>query len=218
MGFRLLALSGSLLLHLLIVERLFEVTSVLPEVRVARSLEVEILLDDTLREASPAVPVASIPEPPAAAPVPPQPPPAAARGMPLPTPVAAPPEPAATPPDLAAQRAAVAAEIAREGAPARAAFAGRSLDALLPDGETGLLPGFRPRPKDGVRDWGRRLGALLQPNLPQAAVDTDAPLDLLTEGWERAHHASELDACERQYEQLDRELRRQMCGEVRPPR
>ena len=28
---------------------------------------------------------------------------------------------------------------------------------------------------------------------------------------------SDLAACERQYEDVDRDLRRQLCGEVRPP-
>ncbi len=116
------------------------------------------------------------------------------------------------------QRANVAAEIARESAPLRRPFRGRSIDAMLPDGDNGMLPGFRPRSVDEPSKLMRKFGQMLSQGVPSAAVDPDAPMDLLTEGWEAKHHGSDLAACELQYEELDADLRRQMCGEVGPGR
>ncbi|GMU43078.1 MAG: hypothetical protein AMXMBFR25_10640 [Lysobacterales bacterium] len=229
MWFRIVAVSGTLLLHLWVIDRLLAGTEVLPGVRTLRPLTVDVaLIEPGPPQTEPA------PEPPSPPPspplVPPLPPPAArvvetlrrpsvaitTPSPPVPaTPVERKPAPLA---DLEAQREAIAAEIARERAPARRAFAGRSLDAMLPDAETGILPGLRPRTHDGAREWGRRLGALLQGGLPQAAVDPEAPLDPLTDRWEQAHHGSDLATCERQYEELDHEMRRMLCGEARPPR
>ena len=62
----------------------------------------------------------------------------------------------------------------------------------------------------------RKLLGMLQ-SAPQAAADYHAPLDLLTEGWERAHHSSDLAACMRQYQRFETDLQLQLCGEVRPP-
>jgi hypothetical protein len=115
------------------------------------------------------------------------------------------------------QRANVAAEIARESAPLRRPFRGRSIDAMLPDGDKGMLPGFRPRTVDEPpSQLMRKFGQMLSQGVPSAAVDPDAPMDLLTEGWEAKHHGSDLAACELQYEELDPDLRRKMCGEVGP--
>lgn len=115
------------------------------------------------------------------------------------------------------QRANVAAEIARESAPLRRPFRGRSIDAMLPDGDKGMLPGFRPRTVDEPpSQLMRKFGQMLSQGVPSAAVDPDAPMDLLTEGWEAKHHGSDLAACELQYEELDPDLRRMMCGEVGP--
>lgn len=127
------------------------------------------------------------------------------------------PEPVSLSTRIEQTRTAVAAEIAREQAPQRRAFQGRSLDAMVPDAGNGKLPGFHPRtgatPSDALRSLAKMLGG----GVPTAATDPDAPSDLLTEGWEAAHHGSDLAACELQYEELDADLRRQMCGEVRPP-
>lgn len=114
------------------------------------------------------------------------------------------------------QRANVAAEIARESAPVRRPFRGRSIDAMLPDGDKGMLPGFRPRTVDEPSKLMRKFGQMLSQGVPSAAVDPDAPMDLLTEGWEAKHHGSDLAACELQYEELDPDMRRMMCGEVGP--
>lgn len=102
-------------------------------------------------------------------------------------------------------------------APERRPFAGRDLDAMLPDGDNGKLPGFRPQTSDQRAEVLRKLGQILSSGVPTAAMDYDAPTDLLTEGWEAKHHGSDMAACERQYEELDADLRRQMCGDVRPP-
>jgi hypothetical protein len=115
------------------------------------------------------------------------------------------------------QRREAAADIATEHAPAKRLFAGRSIDAMLPGADTGKLPGFRPKTSDDNRDALRRIGQMLSQGLPSAAVNPDAPTDLLTEGWEAKHHGSDLAACELQYQDLDADLRRQMCGVVRPP-
>jgi hypothetical protein len=112
------------------------------------------------------------------------------------------------------QRTNVAAEIARESAPLRRPFRGRSIDAMLPDGDKGMLPGFRPRTVDDPSKLMRKFGQMLSQGVPSAAVDPDAPMDLLTEGWEAKHHGSDLQACELQYEELDPDMRRKMCGEV----
>lgn len=88
---------------------------------------------------------------------------------------------------------------------------------MLPDGDRGTLPGFRPRTSEGGSEVLRKLGQVLNSRLPSAAVDFHAPMDQLTERWEASHHGSDLAACEQQYQELDADLRRQMCGEVRPP-
>ena len=140
---------------------------------------------------------------------------------PVPAPVSAPgdlPAPVSFAQRLSQQRSEVAAEIARENAPARRPFRERDLDAMVPGAGNGKLPGFRPRFGTPSGDLARSIGRMLEQKLPSAAVDWDAPLDPLTERWEAAHHGSDLAACERQYEDVDdRELRRQLCGEVRPP-
>jgi hypothetical protein len=118
---------------------------------------------------------------------------------------------------LSQQRSDVAAQIARENAPARRPFRERDLGAMVPGAGNGKLPGFRPRFGTPSGDLARSVGRMLEQKLPTAAVEWDAPLDPLTERWEAAHHGSDLAACERQYEDVDRELRRQLCGEVRPP-
>jgi len=118
---------------------------------------------------------------------------------------------------LEEQRSVIATEMAKESARKRRPFAGRSIDAMLPGADVGMLPGFRPRTHDGNRETMRRLAKMLEKGLPTAAYDPDAPSDLLTEGWERAHHGSDMAACEMQYEELEPDLRRQMCGDVRPP-
>lgn len=118
---------------------------------------------------------------------------------------------------LEQQRSEVAAEIARENAPARRPFRERDLGAMVPGAGNGKLPGFRPRFGTPSGDLARSVGRMLEQKLPTAAVEWDAPLDPLTERWEAAHHGSDLAACERQYEDVDRDLRRQLCGEVRPP-
>lgn len=127
------------------------------------------------------------------------------------------PEPVSLSQRIEQTRTEVAAQIAREQAPQRRAFQGRSLDAMVPDAGNGKLPGFRPRtaatPSDALRGLAKMLGG----GVPTAATDPDAPSDLLTEGWEAKHHGSDLAACELQYEELDADLRRQLCGEVRPP-
>ncbi len=115
------------------------------------------------------------------------------------------------------QRRAVASDIARENAPERRAFAGRSIDAMLPDKENVKLPTFRPKTHDGMRDTLRRLGNMVSIGVPRAAADYHAPLDLLTEGWEDRHHSSDMKDCDREYAQFDAEMRRQLCGYVKPP-
>ena len=134
------------------------------------------------------------------------------------------PQPVTEPPpatDLRAriehQRRAVANDIARENAPRRRPFAGRSFDAMLPDGDNGKLPGFRPRTHDGMHGQMRALGRILSVGVPNAASDYHAPLDLLTEGWENKHHSSDMAQCDRDYARFDAQLRRQLCGFVRPP-
>jgi hypothetical protein len=128
------------------------------------------------------------------------------------------PEPVSPSLRLEQSRVAAAEEIAKESAPERRAFAGRSIDAMLPGGDTGKLPGFRPRTVEETSDLKRQIGKLLQRGVPAAATDYDAPLDLLTEGWERAHHSSDQAECDREYAQFDSDLRHQLCGDVRPPR
>lgn len=115
------------------------------------------------------------------------------------------------------QRREVAADIARENAPERRAFAGRSIDAMLPDKENVKLPTFRPKTHDGMRDTLRRLGNMISIGVPSAATEYDSPTDLLTEGWENRHHSSDMADCDREYAQFDAELRRQLCGYVKPP-
>ncbi len=95
------------------------------------------------------------------------------------------------------------------------AFAGRSIDGMLPDGGPSKLPGFQPQTQNDRLEAAGRFLSMLQRGLPTAAHDYDAPLDLLSEGWERAHHASDLDACMRQHARFEEDLQRKLCGDVR---
>jgi hypothetical protein len=137
------------------------------------------------------------------------------------TAVGTPIEKAPEPTDLHAridyQRREVAADIARENAPARRPFAGRSLDAMLPDAENTKLKNFHPRVHDARRDFMRKLAGVVALTVPTAARDYHAPVDPLTERWEAAHHSSDMADCDREYARFDAEMRRQLCGFVRPP-
>jgi hypothetical protein len=133
--------------------------------------------------------------------------------------------PAATPPAatstaidaqrLQNQMRDVAAGMAREKAPHNA-LSKRDLQAFVPDRESAPDLRFEVNPEASPGDQLNRVLKMLQGSLPQAAFDLDAPSDLLTEGWERAHHSSDLVACMREYRRFDEDLQRQLCGEVRP--
>lgn len=217
---RITALTGTLVLHIVGFAQLWLTARVVPEQRLRSAITLELYGP---QEQPPVGPPQPQPPPPAtppdtvmaATPVrrePAMPAPAVdadddARDIefvPAPLPGAS----------LEQQRAEIAAEIARENAPARRAFRGRSIDAMLPDGDKGMLPGLRPRTVDDQRRLLSKIGQMLSIGVPTAAVDPDAPMDLLTEGWEAKHHGSDLAACELQYDELDPDLRRQMCGEV----
>lgn len=217
---RIAAWTGTLLLHVLLVALLIRETRVVLQPRTTTALTVEIALDlpAPTPPPAPAAPTPT-PEPVARASAP------ARSPAPAPAPAVASvrlPE-AAIPPAttlgqrVEAQRVEAAATVAAEHAPPRRPFAGRDLDAMLPDGDRGTLPGFRPRTSEGGSEVLRKLGQVLNTRLPSAAVDFHAPMDQLTERWEASHHGSDLAACEQQYQDLDADLRRQMCGEVRPP-
>lgn len=215
-----IAWSGTFLFHIALVALLWQETRVVAPQRMGSSI--------TLYLQTEAAPVP---------PAPPRPPDAAARARGTPAnpapatakapranvaasaPIEAAPEPALSTLSerLSAQRREAAIEIARENAPARRPFRERSLDAMVPDAGNGKLPGFHPRTADDKRDMLRRLGQILSQGIPSAAMDPHSHTDLLTEGWEAKHHGSDMAACERQYEELDADLRRQMCGDVRPP-
>lgn len=226
----LLALAGTLGLHLAVFVGLLRGpdTAIVPWRPQPVSVMVDLLEPPPGFETASALPVEAPP---------PLPPPAAVLVEQVPAAAPARPAPARLPPqvpvataapsDLPApvsfakrleqQRSAVAAEIARENAPARRPFRERDLGAMVPGASNGKLPGFRPRFGTPSGDLARSVGRMLEQKLPTAAVEWDAPLDPLTERWEAAHHGSDLAACERQYEDVDRDLRRQLCGEVRPP-
>lgn len=216
---RIAALTGTLTLHIVVFAQLWLNARVVPQQRMRSAITVELYQAE---DPPPVQPVA-----------PEQPPPTIDHPMPrVPprervAPAEVEPVEAIEEPPLDAvvvepslgeridqQRSAVAAEIARENAPARRLFRGRPIDAMLPDGDKGTLPGFRPRTADDPSKLMRKFGQVLSQNLPSAAWDQDAPMDLLTEGWETKHHGSDLAGCELQYQELDADLRRQMCGEV----
>jgi hypothetical protein len=216
---RIVALTGTLVLHILALAHLWLNARVVPQPRLRSAIAVQLYEPEQRPAPAPAEPV---PQLDTAAIVAPSPRPA--RAVPA-APVAAAAQPDAAelefvplPPQLSIeqQRAGIAAEIARENAPERRAFRGRSIDAMLPDGDKGMLPGFRPRTVDDQTRMMRKIGQMLSMGIPTAAVDPDAPLDLLTEGWEARHHDSDLAACELQYEELDPDMRRKMCGAVGP--
>lgn len=97
-----------------------------------------------------------------------------------------------------------------EGRPSRP-FAGRSIDAMLPGA---ARPGQPTLPMRSGSDFARiaRSAGQMLGNLPSAASNPDAVADLLIEGWEAKHHASDLAACELQYQQFDAAMRRRLCG------
>lgn len=218
---RVCAWTFTFTLHVLALAYVWRVTQMVPQLQGPAAITVTVYLPDTpppprplaapppvqTIDRRPVAPVASQPkleEPPA--------PPVEAQVDSLELP-----EPVSLSRRIEQTRSEVAAEIARENAPARRAFQGRSLDAMVPDAGNGKLPGFHPRTGATPSDAMRGLAQMLSRGVPTAATDPDAPSDLLTEGWEAAHHGSDLAACELQYEELDADLRRQMCGEVRPP-
>jgi hypothetical protein len=223
---RISAWTGTLVLHILVIAQLLLSTTVVPQVRDREALTIDVELSVSPEPPPPRRPestpapaasaVAAAPKVAARAVATPNPPPANASPA-SPQSSSTLPDPVSLSTRIDQQRTIVAAEIARENAPKRRPFRGRSIDAMLPGADSGKLPGFRPRTHDDNADALRRFTQMLQRGLPSAATDFDAPTDLLTEGWEAAHHGSDLAACERQYEQFESDLRRQLCGEVRPP-
>lgn len=219
---RIAAWTGTLVLHTLIIGNLWRDTAVRPALVERNALTVDIALIETPEPPPPPTPATN----PQAAPASAQ----AARARPKVAaartrPVATAAEPARILPDpvspslrLEQSRVAVAAEIAKENAPKRRAFAGRSIDAMLPGADTGKLPGFRPQTVEESNGLARQIGQLLSAGVPSAAVDYHAPLDLLTEGWENRHHSSDQAECDRRYAQFESDLRHQLCGDVRPPK
>ena len=76
---------------------------------------------------------------------------------------------------LEQSRVAVAAEIAKENAPKRRAFAGRSIDAMLPGADTGKLPGFRPQTVEESNGLARQIGQMLSAGVFPAPRSTTTP-------------------------------------------
>lgn len=209
------AWSFTLAVHLLLAERLLVGTRVMPPLPTAR-MEVEIVLAEPLPSPPPPVPRSAAPtivsgqvtdapvreirdETPLAVPVtPPTPPsvdPLADTGRAV----------------LERQARAAASQYVREHPPERRPFAGRDLDALLPDADQGVLPGFRPRAQDELSELARRLAALASMGVPSAAVNHDAMTDLLIEGWEARHHGSDIGPCMARAAALDTETARALC-------
>ncbi len=218
---RIAALTGTLVLHILVVAQLWLTARVVPQQRLRSAITLQLYAPEEQPPVGPPQlePVARTPQAAAATAAPVRvesvatiAPDAVDADVPE-VRFVTPSEPAVS---IAEQRANVAAEIARENAPVRRPFRGRSIDAMLPDGDKGMLPGFRPRTVDDPSKLMRKFGQMLSQGVPSAAVDPDAPMDLLTEGWEAKHHGSDLASCELQYEELDADLRRKMCGEVGP--
>ena len=219
---RICAWTFTFTLHLLAFGYVWKVTQTVPQLQGPSALTVAVYLRDEPPPPRPQPEAPPIPTPAAETPAAPT-----AASRPVSIAVAAPepppepielPEPVSLSRRIEQTRTEVAGEIAREQAPQRRAFQGRSLDAMVPDAGNGKLPGFRPRTVDDPSKLLHKFGQMLGQGLPSAAWDQDAPMDLLIEGWEARHHGSDLQACELQYEELDADLRRQMCGEVRPPK
>ncbi len=218
---RICAWTFTFTLHLLAIGYVWQVTQMVPQLQGPSAITVAVYLRDEPPPPRPQSAPNAVDQPERRVPQAPMAEPVAAQAVvsafePAPEPVDLP-EPVSLSRRIEQTRSEVAAEIAREQAPQRRAFQGRSLDAMLPDAGNGKLPGFRPRTGATPSDAMSGLAKLLSRGVPTAATDPDAPTDLLTEGWEAAHHGSDLAACELQYEELDADLRRQMCGEVRPP-
>ena len=216
---RIAALTGTLTLHIVVFAQLWLNARVVPQQRMRSAITVELYQAEDpppVQPVAPEQPPATIDHPMPR--VPPRERVAPAEVEPVEAIEEPPLDAVVVEPSLGEridqQRSAVAAEIARENAPARRLFRGRPIDAMLPDGATGILPGFRPKVSEGTPGIVRGLANMLSRGVPTAATDPDAPTDLLTEGWEAAHHGSDLAGCELQYQELDADLRRQMCGEV----
>lgn len=218
---RICAWTFTFTLHLLTIGYVWRVTQMVPQLQGPSALTVAVYLRDEPPPQRPQPEAPPIPTPAAQAAAVPR---IAARPVSIAVAASEPPQEQVDLPEsvslsrrIEQTRSEVAAEIAREQAPQRRAFQGRSLDAMVPDAGNGKLPRFRPRTVDDSSKQMRKFGQMLSQGLPSAAWDQNAPMDLLTEGWEAKHHGSDLAACELQYEELDPDLRRQMCGEVRPP-
>jgi hypothetical protein len=206
------AWSFSLAVHLLLAERLLVSTHVVPPWPTAR-MDVEIVLAEPLPTPPPPVPRVAPPTlvsgQMAGAPV---------RRIRDETPLAASAQAAPADPLADTERAvlerqarAAASQFVRENPPERRPFAGRDLDALLPDADAGVLPGIRPRAQGELSEPARRLAALASTGIPSAAVNHDAMSDLLTEGWEARHHGSDIGPCLARSGALDREVARALC-------
>ena len=212
------AWSFTIAVHLLLAERLLVSTRALPPSATPR-MEVEIVLAETAPPAPAAPPLAAVPavtDKPRVTPV---------EQIQAGPPVVDPEPPAPADPLADTERAvlerqarAAASQYVREHPPERRPFSGRDLDALLPDADQGVLPGFRPRAQGELSELARRLAALASKGVPSAAVNHDAMTDLLTEGWEARHHGSDIGPCMARSGALDREVARALClGKQLPP-
>jgi hypothetical protein len=203
------AWSFTLAVHLLLAERLIVGTPALPPAHSGR-MEVEITLVEPLPPPVPAT--AASPEVTSGVTGP------RPRLIRIETPLAAAAQQARVDPLTETGRAvldrqarAAASQYVREHPPERRPFAGRDLDALLPDADQGVLPGFRPRAEREASALARRLAALAGMGVPSAAVNHDAMTDLLIEGWEARHHGSDIGPCLARSAALDREVARALC-------
>lgn len=204
---RVLAWAGTLLLHLAMIQALWQGTRVEPPA--PRPAPIEVLLYDFVTPSPPMPPSAEASEEKRAS---------TRRPVSAPRDVA----PAETievvdqrpPIEAAIDWQALRERAVREqlGQPRRAPFAGKDLGSQLPGADNRRLPGFRPPSRDDLLTRARNLAQALAQPVPRAAAEHDAMTDLLTEDWEARHHASDLQACERQYPQFEPAMRRRLCG------
>jgi hypothetical protein len=219
----LAAWSVTLAIHLVLAERLLVGTRALPPSPPPARMAVEIRLDEPLPP-PPAQPAAGSPVIPVRAAEPPRRPSPTA----LEAPSAAPSpftraDPLAEPESavLARQARAAASQYVREHPQQRAPFAGRDLDAMVPDADQGVLPGFRPRAEEtGPAQLARRLAGMAGAAVPQAASDHDAMSDQLIGGWWAGRdHGDDTGPCRARTGALDAETARALClGKPLPAR
>lgn len=208
-AWRVLALAGTLVLHLLVIAALWRETAVRPAPSSREAMTVW-LEDQPATSVAPAViadapPAARRPDRPRQS----EPPAATMPALPVPE---TEPEPTARLRIDVTEAAREYVEANRGSAPAnRQPWARRNLDATLPGGSAREELDLRVRPGPSLAESAARAAALLGGPLPSAATDFDAMADPLFEMADDQHHGDLRRPCRLAHPELSEAALRALC-------